>query len=164
MANLERTYVIPLRREWLKAPKYKRAKKAIRAIKEFVQKHVKAEEENLRIGQALNKTIWHHGIKNPPGKVKVNVVKDEKGIAYVELFGVELKVKEEKKEKKLTEKISEKLTGSKEEKKTETPKKEVPKTEKPKEEAKKTVKPKEKKFDKSVVDDLLEPKNSVKKE
>lgn len=159
MANLERTYVIPLRREWLKTPRYKRAKKAIRAIKEFLIRHVKAEEENIRIGQSLNKTIWHHGIKNPPGKIKVNILKDEKGIAYVELFGVEIKKKEEVKEKKLTEKIAEKIVGKKEDK----PKEEVKATPK-KEETPKIEKPKEKKFEKSIIDDLIAPKNPVKKE
>ena len=32
--KLERTYVIPLRKEFSKAPRYKRAKKAIKALKE----------------------------------------------------------------------------------------------------------------------------------
>lgn len=159
MANLERTYTIPLRKEWQKAPKYKRSKKAIRAIKEFLIQHVKAEEKNLKIGEALNKLIWKHGIKNPPPRVKVNVLKNEKGITYVDLFGVELKAKEETKEKKLTEKIVEKIVGKKEEAK-ETTKKEAPKTDKKTSE----TKPKEKKFDKSIIDDLLEPKNTVKKE
>ena len=42
---LERTYNVPLRREWLKAPKYKRSKKAIAALKQFVAKHMKAAED-----------------------------------------------------------------------------------------------------------------------
>jgi ribosomal protein L31E len=36
---LERTYNVPLRREYLKVPRYRRAKKAVTALKEFVSKH-----------------------------------------------------------------------------------------------------------------------------
>lgn len=84
---LERTYTIPLRKEWLKSVKYKRAKKAVRAIREFLMRHMKASEENIRIGKHLNQELWKHGIKRPPSRVKVNVTKDDKGIVVAELFG-----------------------------------------------------------------------------
>ena len=56
MAALERTYTIPLRREFQKAPKYKRAKKAVTAVREFMQKHMKTE--NVLIGPKLNIKLW----------------------------------------------------------------------------------------------------------
>lgn len=84
---LERTYIIPLRREWLKSPKYKRAKKAVIALKQFISRHMKAEESNVRLGKYLNLEVWKHGIKNPPGKIKVNIIKDDKGIVKAEFFG-----------------------------------------------------------------------------
>ena len=62
----ERTYTIPLRKEWLKSPKYRRAKKAISAVKQFLIKHMKSED--VRLGKYINEEIWKHGIKNPPGK------------------------------------------------------------------------------------------------
>jgi ribosomal protein L31E len=102
MAALERTYTIPLRREWLKTVKYKRAKKAVRAIREFLMRHMKAAEENIRLGKHLNLELWKHSIKNPPARVKVNVTKDDKGVVVAELFGAP-KAEAPKKKAKLTD-------------------------------------------------------------
>jgi large subunit ribosomal protein L31e len=83
----ERTYTIPLRREWLKNVKYKRAKKAVRAIREFLSRHMKVGMANVKIEKYLNLELWKHSIKNPPSRVKVNVTKDDKGVVRAELFG-----------------------------------------------------------------------------
>jgi large subunit ribosomal protein L31e len=112
MKELERTYTIPLRREYMKVPKYKRAKKAITAIKQFLQKHMKAEE--IKLGRELNLKIWERGIKNPPHHVKVNVKKTAEGVVQAELFGFEFKEKKMEKKKEpetLKEKLSEKIQG-----------------------------------------------------
>ncbi len=99
--KLERTYTIPLRREYLKVPQYRRTEKASRALREFLVKHMKSE--NIRIGKFLNEHLWMHGMKNPPHHVRVNVVKVPEGTVYAELFGKPLKFgKEEKAEKKET--------------------------------------------------------------
>ena len=45
---LEREYVVPLRREWLKVQKYKRANKAIKALKVFIARHMKLYDDDLR--------------------------------------------------------------------------------------------------------------------
>jgi len=82
---LERTYNIPLRREWLKAPKYRRAKRAVRAVEDFLQKHMKSD--TVKIGQYLNEAIWARGIKSPPHHVEVKVTKDDKGVVMAELVG-----------------------------------------------------------------------------
>jgi large subunit ribosomal protein L31e len=82
---LERTYIIPLRREWLKVPRYKRAKKASTAVREFLSKHMKSD--NVKIGNGLNMMLWEHGIKNPPHKIKVSVIKEDDGTVKAELFG-----------------------------------------------------------------------------
>jgi len=105
---LERAYIIPLRREWLRTPRYKRAKKAISAIRGFVEKHMKTEE--VKIGRTLNLSVWKHGMKNPPHKISVNCVKDDTGVVTVELTDKPVeriasvlrksRAKEEKKEKK----------------------------------------------------------------
>jgi large subunit ribosomal protein L31e len=101
MANIERTYTIPLRREWLKSVKYKRAKKAVRAIREFLMRHMKVEDmDNIKLGRYLNMIVWSHGIKNPPSRVKVNVVKDDKGIVRAEMVGAPVEKKKEEKPKK----------------------------------------------------------------
>lgn len=89
MTAQERKYTIPLRRKYVDAPKYKRAKKAIKTVKEFISKHMKTED--VRIGKNLNEYIWRHGIKNPPGKVSVNAVQQE-GYISVELEGYKYQV------------------------------------------------------------------------
>ncbi len=127
---VERTYVIPLRRGWLKAPRYKRAKKAVNTVKEFLVRHMKSED--VRLGTYLNLEIWKHGMKNPPSRVKVNVVKDDKGVVRAELFGAPV-VEEKKEEKKgIVKKMVEKVAGKKEEAKPEASAvKEAPVPEKP---------------------------------
>ncbi len=107
---LERTYVIPLRQETLKVPNFKKANKAVRAIRQFISKHMKSD--NLSLGKYLNLEIWKHGAKNPPHKVKVTAAKDDKGKVLVELLGAP---KEEPK-------MEEKKPAKKEEKKAEAEK------------------------------------------
>ena len=95
----ERVYTIPLRSDFVKVPKYYRAKRAINNIKKFIGKHMKSED--VRIGSVLNEHVWSRGIKNPPGKVTVKAVK-EKDFVTVELEGYTyrvVKVQTEKTEK-----------------------------------------------------------------
>lgn len=150
--TLEREYTIPLRREWLKSPKYKRSKKATTALKEFLIKHMKPSKDEkgriqLKIGGHLNDFIWKHGIKNPPHHVKVVAKKDDKGLVSAELFGV--KIKEPKKE----------------EKKKAAPKKvEAPKKEDKKEEERKEIEKEElKTIKKEEPKEKAEPKKTAKK-
>ena len=117
---VERTYVVPLRKEWSKVPKYKRAKKAGVALKQFLVKHMKSD--NVKIGQHLNELIWQRGMRNPPASVKINTVKDSEGLVKAELIGKsldEVAVKPEDKEEKAEvkpvkkTKIEEKATNEK---------------------------------------------------
>ena len=76
----ERLYTVPLGRT-RDYPKYKRTKKAITLLKEFLMRHMKPEVEDfLRIDPELNEYIWNRGIKNPPRKVKIKVTKTEDGL------------------------------------------------------------------------------------
>ncbi len=124
---IERTYNVPLRKEYRKAPRWKRTPKAVKALKQFLEKHMKSD--NVNLDGSVNTQLWKHGMKNPPHHIKVTVTKDEEGVVNASLFGA-------KKEKtKVTKK------DQKEAKKS--PKKEVaapaPKTE-TKPAAKETVK------------------------
>ena len=102
--TVERVYVVPLRKEWLKVAQYRRAEKAIRAVRAFVAKHMKVALENVKLGKYLNEAIWQRGAKRPPHKIKI-VVKKEKEKVFAELEGYEkLKEKEEKKIAKKKEK------------------------------------------------------------
>ncbi len=82
---LERTYNVPLRKEFLKAPRWKRTPKAAKALKMFISRHMKSE--NVKIGKYANMELWKHGMKNPPHHIKVEAVKDEDGLVRVELVG-----------------------------------------------------------------------------
>lgn len=167
MADLERTYNVPLRKEFQKAPPYKRAKKAIKALKEFLVKNMKSE--NVLLGPKVNEKIWEKGIKNPPHHVKITAIKNPEGEVRAELFGFEFKKKQaaKKKEKKksglmgkLQEKVEE-AKGGKEETAEKKEKKEMTEN-KEKTETKEAVKekPAENKEDKPA----KEPKAAVKKE
>ncbi len=76
MEKGERVYIIPLR-EVKKTPRKKRAAKAIRYIRRFLEKHTK--NENIIISNELNEEIWKNGIENIPSKVKVKVSVQEDG-------------------------------------------------------------------------------------
>lgn len=94
--KLERAYTIPLRSGFIKVPRYYRAKRAINQIRSFVEKHMKTED--VRIGSVLNEHVWSRGIKNPPSKVAVKVVKEDNYVT-VELEGHEYKVQKIQTEK-----------------------------------------------------------------
>ena len=85
--ELEREYVVPLRRGFLNVPRYRRAKKAVRVLKEFMVRHMNVRDGDLKkikIDGYLNNELWFRGIKKPMGKVKVRAKKID-GIVYVEL-------------------------------------------------------------------------------
>lgn len=72
----DRVYNIPLRKEWLKVPGYKRSKKAVKAVKEFLARHMRTDIENVRVGKWLNQDILKRGRHSPPHHVNVNVTKE----------------------------------------------------------------------------------------
>ncbi|MBT3298347.1 hypothetical protein HN385_05455 [archaeon] len=120
-AQLERTYNVPLRKEYQKAPSWKRTKKAVRALKNFLEKHMKSDD--VRLSKPLNEEMWKHGIRNPPHHIKVNVKKDEEGIVRADLFGEKKAEKKPvKKELKKAEPAKEIKSSKKEETKKATPK------------------------------------------
>ncbi len=77
--NIEREYIIPLRHRWKIVPRYKRANKAVKAVKEFLVRHMKIRDRDLdkiKVDKYLNEVIWSKGIKNPPARIKVRAIKD----------------------------------------------------------------------------------------
>ncbi|MBU3941878.1 MAG: 60S ribosomal protein L31 [Nanoarchaeota archaeon] len=117
---LEREYIIPLRKEFQKAPKYKRAKKTIKALKEFLAKHMKSD--NIKLGKYLNLKVWEHGIKNPPHKIKVKAEKFDDGLVKAELVGAPVEKPKEEKKKTTPKKEEKKEIKEKPEEKVETKK------------------------------------------
>jgi len=77
----ERIYTIPLRHAWVVTPRGKRAPRAVRDVRDFVARHMKAEE--VAISNEVNSVIWGRGINKPPRKVKIRAVKDKEGKVVV---------------------------------------------------------------------------------
>jgi len=155
--KIEKEYVIPLRKGWTKVPRYKRANKAVKSIKEFLARHMKVRDHDLnkiKLDTYINEFIWERGIRKPPVKIKVRAFKEGE-IVRAELSELPEKFrfkksKLEKRERKTEESVKKKKTEEmkeaeekKEEKKGEekTEKKEE-KSEETKEEKKKEEKEK----------------------
>ncbi|AKG39001.1 MAG: 50S ribosomal protein L31e [Infirmifilum sp.] len=85
--------VIPLR-DARRAPRKKRAKVAIRIVREWVSRHFHLTG-GVKIGGLLNEYIWSRSIEKPPRKVKVtvkiNVEEGEAVEALVDLHSGEKK-------------------------------------------------------------------------
>lgn len=118
-----RVYIIPLRKNTLKVPTWRRSNRAISEIKKFLLRHTKADR--LVIGKWINEEVWKHGGKNPPGKIKVKVTLKEEGedkvkemVAHAELETLSTHAarveKVEEKKKTLREKLKEKFSKKKE--------------------------------------------------
>ena len=102
--KLEKEFIIPLRRKFGKTARYKRASKAIKAIKEFLLRHMKIYDKDLKkikLDKYLNEFIWARGIKNPPSRVRVKVISDGNFIkAELAELTEKLKFKKEKLERR----------------------------------------------------------------
>jgi len=89
--ELSRVYTINLSKVWL-SPRIRRTKRAINMIREFAQRHMKSED--VKIDQSLNEIMWERGIRHPPRKIRVKMVKDEDDVVTVSLYSEEVKEEE----------------------------------------------------------------------
>ena len=124
MVKLERIYTVPLRDAY-EAIRNKRVPKAVKLLRVFIARHMKADGERILLSTALNDHLWVRSIQKPPRKVKVRLVKDDGVIrAYLADEKVEKKTKKEepKKETKKEEKSEPKAEVKKETPKTEVKK------------------------------------------
>ena len=85
MAELERIYTIPLRNAYLKAPRPKRANRAISEIKTFLARHMKSEEEKVWLDNPVNEAVWSRGIQKPPRSLRVKAIRFDDGVVEVSL-------------------------------------------------------------------------------
>lgn len=125
--EFEREYIIPLRKETDKVARYRKAEKAIKAVKKFLARHMKIYDRDLnkiKIDKYLNEEIWHRGIKNPPAKLKVRAIKEKdkngKETVMVELVDYPEKLKFKKAREEKIEKRGEEVTKKKKEEKVKT--------------------------------------------
>ena len=78
----ERVYTIPLRNV-KNVKRTIRAPRAIREVKNFLTKHMKAEE--VKLDESINHVIWARGIQKIPSKITVKAVKDDDGVVEATL-------------------------------------------------------------------------------
>jgi len=91
----EREYIIPLRKEIAKVPRYKKTPKAVKAVKQFIAKHMRIPDRDVskvKLSKWVNQELWFRGIKNPITKIKVKVKRDGENI-QVELVDFADKMK-----------------------------------------------------------------------
>ena len=124
MASTTREYNVPLRQKFQTVPKYRRSKKAVTTMRDFIRRHMKSDD--IKLSPNINMAIWERGIKYPPHHVKVIARKNDAGVVFVELAGKSIDeyeksfAKDEKKEAKKTpvqervDKLKQKLGAGKE--------------------------------------------------
>jgi large subunit ribosomal protein L31e len=77
---------VPIRKIKKRVPRWKRAPRASRFVREWIARQAKAEE--VVIGTDVNEKIWERGIEKPPSKLRVKVLVEEedgKRVARVSL-------------------------------------------------------------------------------
>jgi large subunit ribosomal protein L31e len=77
----EALYVIPLQRVYWGGSRRTRGKRAIRLIKEFVERHFKAKR--VIIDNMVSEYIFSYKIEKPPRRIAVKVIKIDEGIYKV---------------------------------------------------------------------------------
>lgn len=128
----EREYIIPLRKVFLKVPRYKRTSKAIKEIKLFIAKHMKVPDRDtskVKLDVYFNNQFWFRGRRHPPAKIKVKARKEGDNVIvdFVEIpQHIQFLRKKQERFHKKTEKKKEEPTKEtfKEEKKEEDKKEE----------------------------------------
>ncbi|MHC1625124.1 MAG: 50S ribosomal protein L31e [Methermicoccaceae archaeon] len=80
----EMVYTIPLRNA-KRAPRWKRANRAIREVYAFLSRHTKTDPSMIKLDSTINEYIWSRGIQKPPSKIRVRAVRFEDGTVVTEL-------------------------------------------------------------------------------
>lgn len=115
----DKVLIIPLKHQSRKSAKNMRKNRAVREIKIFLARHMKAELSNVYISQQLNEYLWKGGLHNTPVKIKVRVSTDEDGKVTARLLDEKEMAKKERKKPGLRERLARRRAGAKEEPKKE---------------------------------------------
>jgi len=73
----EKVYTIPLRHVWVVTPRGRRAPRAVRDVRDYVARHMKADE--VAVSNEVNSALWARSINKPPRRITVRAVKDKEG-------------------------------------------------------------------------------------
>ncbi|MFW9925666.1 MAG: 50S ribosomal protein L31e [Candidatus Thorarchaeota archaeon] len=79
----ERIYTVPLRKAYWTGSRLRRSNKAVKVLREFVERHMKPEE--LLIQPEVNERIWARGIQKPPRRVRIRATKNSDNLVRVYL-------------------------------------------------------------------------------
>lgn len=82
--ELERVYTVPLSDAY-KTVRGKRTSRAVNVLKSFIARHMKTQEERVKIAAEVNSFIWQSGMQSPPRRIKVKAKRDAKGEVSVSL-------------------------------------------------------------------------------
>jgi large subunit ribosomal protein L31e len=79
----ERIYTVPLRKAYWTGSRLRRANRAVRILRKFVERHMKPDE--LVIQPEVNEKIWERGIQKPPRRVRIRATKNADDLVRVYL-------------------------------------------------------------------------------
>jgi large subunit ribosomal protein L31e len=79
----ERIYTVPLRKAYWTGSRRRRSNRAVRILREFVERHMKPDE--LLIQPEVNERIWARGIQKPPRRIRIRATKNADSIVRVYL-------------------------------------------------------------------------------
>ena len=78
----EQIYIIPLR-DVQHTPRWERGKRAMKAIRDYLARHMKSEE--IKLDRSINEAVWERGSHKPPSRIRVRAMKFEDGQVQAEL-------------------------------------------------------------------------------
>ena len=82
--ELTRIMIIPLRGA-KQAPRSRRTERAVKDVRAYVMRHMKADAEHVWIDKSVNEKLWENGIRNPPSKITVSATRYDDGLVEVTL-------------------------------------------------------------------------------
>lgn len=84
MVEGEQIYTIPLK-STRRVPRWQRSNRAIKEIREYLAKHMKADQEKIHLDASINEKIWERGSKKVPSKIRIKAMKFEDGVVEAEV-------------------------------------------------------------------------------
>ncbi|MEA1908818.1 MAG: 50S ribosomal protein L31e [Euryarchaeota archaeon] len=84
MMEKEQVYTIPLR-SVKRTARWKRSKRAIKDVRAYLVRHMKADVENVKLDRTINEAIWRRGAQKPPRRIRVRAIRFEDGAVEAEL-------------------------------------------------------------------------------
>ena len=84
MMEKEQIYTIPLR-SVKRTPRWKRSKRAVKDVRAYLTRHMKTDEERVKLDRTINEEIWKRGAQKPPRRIRVRAMRFEDGAVEAEL-------------------------------------------------------------------------------